>query len=162
MLSEVTAVVFIPLTRGKVAVIDFDDFEKVRPFSWQAAKNGHRWYARAARGGKTIYMHRHLLGLSGKTRPDHKDGNGLNNRRRNLRVCSPAQNAQAFQKKRSGTTSQYRGVFWDRHNAHWGARIEKNYKKYFLGCFSKEMDAARAYDAKARELFGEFASPNFP
>lgn len=141
MLPEVKAVVFIPLTQGKVAVIDFEDWEKIRPFNWQAAKNGHRWYARTSRGGKTIYMHRHLLGLSGKTRPDHEDGNGL---------------------KRFGTTSRYRGVFWDSHNAFWGARIEKSGKKFFLGCFSDEKEAALVYDKKARELFGEFASPNFP
>lgn len=165
MLPEVAAVVFIPLTSGKVAVIDFDDFEKIRPHKWFALKKGNRWYAARWTGipGKINEpMHRFLTDAPLGTEVDHYDGDSLNNQRRNLRVCSRVQNARAFRVKAADTTSKFRGVSWDNTRAKWFSKIESEGKQFPLGRFDNEEDAARAYDKKARELFGEWASPNFP
>lgn len=168
MLPEVKAVVFIPLTQGKVAVIDFEDFEKVRPYNWYAHKNDHTWYARRTDYEKSgIVLHRFLLNATKGVKTDHKNGDGLDCRSTNIRICSTSQNAQSYQTKRSGMTSRYRGVFWDKHKARtnrapWIGRICADGVNIHCGAFDNEEDAARAYDAKARELFGEWASPNFP
>lgn len=160
-----SAIVFIPLTRGKVAVIDFEDFEKVRPYKWHADKNGHRWYAtRGVRlSGKLqkIYMHRFLLKAPVGTLTDHDDGNGLNNRRYNICVCSEAENQHSFRTKSKNASSKFRGVSWLPALSRWRAGIEKSGKYFNLGNFESEEAAARAYDKKALELFGKFASPNF-
>lgn len=159
-----SAVVFIPLTQGKVATIDFEDFDKVRPYRWNAFRGRKTWYARRSVGtdSQKIYLHRQLLAASSWEQVDHRDGNGLNNRRDNLRLCSNAQNHQARQSKHLLATSNYRGVCWDFARGLWFAQIKHKGKHYNLGRFVNAEDAARAYDKKARELFGEFASPNFP
>lgn len=152
----------IPLTKGKVALVDDADFEAVNAFKWYVTKAGRRFYA--ARGSKVrIYMHRFLMGprVPGV---DHRDGDGLNNQRENLRPATTAQNAQAFRSEKIGATSIYRGVRVRRHlrNAKWTAEIKVSGKKIHLGYFILETDAARAYDVASRKYFGEFASPNFP
>lgn len=164
MLREVTAVVFIPLTRGKVATIDFEDFEKVRPYKWHAVKMQARWYAmhRFGKHGHCMPMHRFILDAPEGCQVDHEDGDGLMNRRYNIRLCSRSQNQQAKQRKRAGSTSQFRGVSWYSRDSVWVAQICKNGTWFYLGRYRDEEDAARAYDAAARKYFGEFASPNFP
>lgn len=158
-----SAVVFIPLTQGKVAVIDFKDFNKVRGIKWHAHRSNRRWYARyrdPVRG--LIYLHRFLLCPPSRVQVDHKDGNGLNNCRYNLRKCSNRQNHQAFKRKRPQATSQFRGVCWYARDAVWTAQIFFRGRQIHLGRFLDETNAARAYDDKAKELFGEFSALNFP
>lgn len=154
-------VISIPLSQGKLAVIDAEDFEKVRDFKWFAHRRRSLWYARRQSKGQTIHMHRVILSASSGVQVDHIDGNGLNNRRNNLRLCSRAENLRAFQHKRRNTTSKFRGVTFCKRDSVWEAGIERQGKKLYLGRFRIEEDAAHAYDKKARELFGEFASPNF-
>lgn len=155
------AIVFIPLTQGKVAVIDFEDFEKVRPYKWQAHRTKTRWYATRTFGKRFVKMHRFLLDAAKGNKVDHRDGDGLNNRRDNLRECSNAENCRAFRKKWSGSTSKFRGVSWHKSSSSWVSQLCFNGKVFHLGCFKHQEDAARAYDKKAKEIFGEFAQPNF-
>ena len=124
---------------------------------WYAARHSSR------KNGKqtTIQMHRLLLGLKpGDSREsDHKDGNGLNNRRNNLRIATRAQN-QHNQRPQKGT-SRFKGVCWHRDAAKWQAQIQIERRKIHLGYFDSEIEATRAYDAAARNHFGEFARLNF-
>ena len=92
---------------------------------------------------------------------DHIDGNGLNNRKSNLRICTKAQNVHNS-RPRTNTSSKYKGVFWNKANKKWSATIHKGDKWTYIGGFDDEKEAARAYDRKAAEFFGEFAYLNFP
>lgn len=158
-MREVKVEVFIPLTKGKVAVIDFEDFDKVRGFKWNAVQKRRCWYAR---GPDSKYLHRILMGVtSKKIQVDHIDGDGLNNTRKNLRICNNQQNNCAKKRIKLNATSGFRGVSWDKQTGLWRAKIMHNRKTISLGRFLTEIDAAGAYDKKAKELFGEFASPNF-
>lgn len=151
----------IPLTQGKVAIVDDADFEELSKYKWQAHRTRNRWYATRTFGKRFVKMHRFLLSAAKGIKVDHIDGDGLNNRRDNLRECSNAENCRAFRKKWSGSTSCFRGVSRHKASSSWVAQLCKNGLVFHLGCFQNEEDAARAYDVKARELFGEYASPNF-
>lgn len=160
-----TAVVFIPLTQGKVTVIDFDDFEKVREFKWHVTVRKKRGYAARNSGhseGKRrlILLHRELV--EGAITVDHIDGDGLNNRRYNLRAASYQQNNFAFRRKSSGCSSVFRGVTWDRRLRKWKAAFQLNRAYNHVGLFMSEVEAAKAYDSAVKKAFGEFAACNFP
>lgn len=97
---------------------------------------------------------------------DHKDGDHLNNRLDNLRLATTAENSRNT-RKRVGCSSQYKGVCFSKGGHHprgrpWQASIQLNKKRLAIGMFASEIEAAQAYDVKARELFGEFACLNFP
>lgn len=91
---------------------------------------------------------------------DHADGNGLNNTRENLRPCSYNQNS-ANRRKSVGTYSRFKGVTWVKARGKWKASIKAYGEVYFLGEFDNEQDAARAYDAAAIKIFGDFSATNF-
>ena len=91
---------------------------------------------------------------------DHKDGDRLNNRIKNLRPATRLENNRNSRNRKS-STSQYLGVHLNKRLKKWCARISTNGKGKHLGCFDDEIEAAKAYDAAAKELFGEFANPNF-
>lgn len=154
---------------GLVALVDDEDYELVSRWSWRLkVKKGKYFYARAARwrnGMDTdILMHTLLLSPPPEMFVDHVDGNGLNNQRSNLRLATNAQN-QANQNARQGGTSRFKGVYYDRHHKGqkpWRARITKAGRKYSLGRFATEEEAARSYDAAAKEIFKEFANLNLP
>ena len=154
----------IPLTRGKVAIVDDEDFERFGGFKWYADKR-NAWYARRAFGPrshrKSVYMHRQILNAPPSLECDHINGNGLDNRRCNLRLCTRSQN-NMNRHRSCGGSSRFKGV--GRHNPRnkWRAYIGDNGKLHHLGLFANEIDAAHAYDNAATELFGEFASLNFP
>jgi len=152
MLSKV-----IPLTRGQFAIVDADVFLWASLISWHAEKRKHTFYAARKIAGRTSYMHREICFSEAEVH--HKDGNGLNNIRRNLRPATRAQNMHGF--LRTFGSSTFRGVSWSREKKKWLAKITVNYRQIFLGRFSSEKEAARAYDAAAKKYFGEFASPNF-
>lgn len=154
----------IPLTQGKVALIDAADFERVNQYKWYArlAKSGI-WYAMRNTPGhprKTLLLHRFITNAPPGVDIDHWDRDGLNCQRYNLRECDNAKNMHNRKRNKKGT-SQYKGVHWHTRNSKWLASIQVNHNKMHLGLFDNEEDAARAYDAKARELFGEFARTNF-
>lgn len=151
------------IAAGRVALVDDEDYELVMRHCWRVLEQkipGHqvRSYARASayRDGNrtTIYMHALIAGYP---HPDHIDHDGLNNQRANLRRASGSQN-MGNQRPRVNKTSRYKGVNWDSHRQRWRAQImRKN-----LGRFAIEEEAARAYDAAAVAVWGEFALLNFP
>lgn len=124
-------------------------------------KDGNKWYAQARRGKTTVRMHR--LILPGVPNIDHVDGNGLNNRKSNLRASTHSQNKMNSGKiNREGCRSQFKGLTWIEYRKQWRVRVTKNYQHYYVGYFDSDVEAAGAYDKKALELYGEFAILNFP
>lgn len=156
----------IPLTQGKVALVDNEDayLAKVK---WCASFHHLTWYVRrrvAREDGRpsTQMLHRAVLGLTDpRVVVDHINGDGLDNQRENLRVVSTSQNI-AKARLRMTNTSGFRGVTWDSPRQRWVAQIKVDYARKFLGRYYAAEDAARAYDAAARQHFGEFARLNFP
>lgn len=154
----------ISLTQGKVALVDDADYAAVSAFKWCAYKTsrGHFYAKRNVRkpdGKQHIQFLHHFL-MPG-VRVDHRDGDGLNNQRHNLRPATRQQNRQAFQRKKPDATSQFRGVTWLATDKKWQAQLGHNGRTFYLGRFADETEAAKAYDKAARERFGEFASLNF-
>ena len=154
----------VPLTQGQFALIDEQDADLILPHRWFALRDGHTYYANrkspTVDGKRTrIHMHRVILDAPVGMDVDHRDGDGLNNTRENLRLCSRSQNM--MNQRLKGGTSQFKGVHWRKKCAKWQARIQINGKRISLGHFIDEIEAARAYDTAARELFGEFSRTNF-
>lgn len=161
--SEAERVRKIPLTRGMMAIVDAQDHAFLRWFNWYALSNncGKFYAARDVKtGGKrqTVLMHRVVLGLSGALEGEHENGNSLDNRRENLRPATRTQNHANRKRLPIGKSSPYRGV--SAHLGAWTAQISINNKKKHLGRFHDPVLAARAYDAAARQQFGEFANLN--
>lgn len=153
----------ISLTQGKVALIDDEDLEIIEGYKWYCRKTHHNYYAVAhkyiERKRTSIQMHREILKCTFKEyQVDHIDGNGLNNCKSNLRIVTPQQNS--FNRKYTFGTSMYKGVSWNKRDDFWQATIKYNGKSKMLGYFKDEMDAAKAYNEAAKELFGEFAALN--
>lgn len=147
----------IPLTRGFVAVVDADDFEWLSRFHWHVDTSNRRtFYARARINGETVAMHRLIMGLPTRGRSpqvDHINSDGLDNRRSNLRVCDPSENTA--HSRLGAPESGYRGVC--AYPGGWKAFVTFRGVNYDLGVFDDPLTAARARDAKALELHGEFA-----
>lgn len=146
------------------ALVDDCDFERLNQWKWHAVNRGNTLYAERLelRFGKNTAMHRMILGITDKhIQADHRDGNGLDNRRSNLRTCTHAENNRN-KARGSRNTSGYKGVSWKKEHAKWGANICFGGKQVFLGYFFCLIKAAKAYDAAAKELHGEFARLNFP
>ncbi len=150
---------FIPLTQGKVAIVDAADYQWLSMYKWNASESKNAFYARNSKR-RRIYMHRFIMNAPPDKVVDHKDHNGLNNRRSNLRICSSAENLR--NRRPNKKTSRYKGVHWCKESRIWKAVIKFRGKKQNLGQFDNEIDAARAYDKAARQLFKEFAYLNFP
>lgn len=160
---------------GKFALLDDEDYEYINKFSWICSKNKHNFYL--ARQGnkndlcagmykKTIFMHRVILNQLKGTIVDHIDGNGLNNQKSNLRIVTPSQNMMN-RRKNKNTASDYKGVSLNKRKLRgkpysWMSTISINNKKMTIGRYDSQIEAAKAYDKKAKELFGEFAKLNFP
>jgi len=159
----------IPLTRGMSAIVDTEDFERVSALTWHAVntpKGSQWWYAehryKDGRVSRGFSLHRFILGVTDPAiKVDHRDGNGLNNSKTNLRSCTPAQN-RANSRKQPNTTSRFKGVHRRKTETKFVAAIKIANKSKYLGAFENEEDAARAYDAAAKAHHGEFAKPNFP
>jgi hypothetical protein len=154
----------IPLTQGKYAIVDDEDFEWLNKWKWCALINKYTWYACRwiqieKNRGKIIFMHRLIMNTPEGMHTDHKNHKGYDNRKYNLRICTQTQNLQnrAIQKGHS----RYKGLYLNENRSKWRGQIRCNGKKHCLGTFKNEIDAAKAYDKKAIELFGEFANTNF-
>jgi hypothetical protein len=153
----------IKLTKGKVALVDNEDFEYLNQWKWQAFITQAGLYVSRIvyDNGKRIriYMHRAIMKLSlGVQFIDHVDHNGLNNQKSNLRICTSSQNQG---NRKIGThSSKYKGVFL-KNKRYIISQIKIKGKCIYLGTFKTEEAAARAYDAEAKKYHGEFANLNF-
>jgi hypothetical protein len=149
----------IPLTRGKVALVDAEDFDVLSERSWCLGAGGRYPVSRV--GGKVVCMHRLLMTPEQGLEVDHISGDTFDNRRANLRLCTIQENH--FNRRRySNGSSGYKGVSWYRPYSKWRAYATKAGRTHHLGYFDAAEDAAHAYDAAACNLFGEFAYLNFP
>lgn len=157
---------YINLTQGKQAIVDDEDFESLLRYKWHTNKNNNTHYAihaykdKKTKKSKKIKMHRLIMNPTKHQEIDHKDGDGLNNQRSNLRICTGSQN-NMNSKKRKNCSSKFKGVCWTRNDKKWRTRIIVDKKEIALGCFLKEIEAAKAYDKAAVKYFGDFARLNF-
>lgn len=145
-------------SQGRFAIVDDEDFDFLSKYKWQSFAAKKTFYATAHINGKTVYMHRMIMGvLNTKKIIDHIDHDGLNNCRYNLRAATYSQNnMNTLHRRRKNPTSKYKGVHWDSITKKWRAGIM--HRK--IGRFVNEVDAAIAYNERAFELFGEFACLN--
>ena len=158
-------VCFIPLSRGMFATVDVEDYPELNKYTWTVRKEGNTYYAnRTKRVGdrrKQEIMHRKITNAPDGLVVDHINHDGLDNRKQNLRVCTRKQNSRN-QLPYKNVTSKYKGVYWEKQSKCYRASVRKDGKLYNLGRFKDQKEAAKAYDERAVELFGEFAYLNFP
>lgn len=158
----------IALTGDMEALVDDDMYDHLMQWKWRSKSHRRTFYAlsRHKVNGvrKIITMHSIVLPPTEGRFPDHINGNGLDNRRENLRLATQVQNAQNAQKRRDAVGSKYKGVGL-KHPGFprpWSAEIKSNKNRYILGSYETEIEAAIAYDIAARLYHGEFARLNFP
>ena len=153
-------VAYVPLTQGLEAVIDLQDISCVSGSNWYAFGRGkHKYAARWSfgdEGKKLILMHRHILQPPNEMDVDHADGNGLNNRRSNIRIATRSQNMHNKKMQRNNT-SGFKGVHWDRNKKKWQANIKLNDKRHYIGLFNSAEEASEAYRAASEKLHLDFA-----
>jgi hypothetical protein len=151
---------------GYETIVDNEDYEILITYGWNPVieTKNNTVYVQVRIGTAHIRMHRFIMHLHGydieKKLIDHKDRNGLNNQKENLRICTHSKNMQNSNKTRSTTTSDFKGVSFVMSRKKYQSTITLNGKQLFLGYFHSEIDAALAYNEKAIELFGEFANLN--
>jgi hypothetical protein len=157
----------IPLSKGYAAIVDDEDFDVLSRWRWHATVSRTTIYARRMEPGprgvvrRGIFVHDEIARPPAGYEIDHINGDGLDNRRANLRIATRSQN-HANQRPRLGPkSSRFKGVAWDSYGGRQPGRWRAHFQKRHLGTFLNEEDAARAYDAAAREGFGEFARCNF-
>ncbi len=154
----------ITLNHGLSALVDDADFERVAAKHWRVIQpnKGGAIYATSYEGPRktrrAIYMHRFIVGALPEQQVDHWNRNGLDNRRENLRLCTGTFNNANSKLPRTNTTG-FKGVS-HHSNKYWVAHVQYRRRHVHIGMFPTAIDAARAYDAKALELFGEFARTN--
>ena len=161
----------IPLTRGEVSLVSPEDFEGLARFKWYAdiCRGGRQKYAvrgtaktETGHRQRKVRMHRQILCAPPGLQVDHINGDTLDNRRANLRLCSNAENARNQRRPFGKKSSVFKGVCWNREHGRWVAYIKVDGRKIHLGYFDFETGAALAYDGAAQEYFGEFARVNLP
>jgi hypothetical protein len=152
-------IAYVPLTQGYEAVIDADDMPLVDGFNWTAliAPKTVYAYRKDCSGPKqrAIYMHRVLMGEPEGMHIDHRDGDGLNNRKFNLRDATPSQNQQNSRLP-SSNTSGFKGVSWHPRGGKWRAQIGVNGENLHLGLFPTPESAHAAYCSASADLHGKF------
>jgi hypothetical protein len=154
----------ISLSRGLVTVVDDEDYARFSAFSWTATPGKGTFYAYRRVGAgprKNVWLHREIAGTPEGMKTDHCNGDGLDNRRSNLRICTHVENCRNLQRVRAHS-SVYKGVSWQDRKRHWKASLRLDGRFVYLGSFMTEEEAVHAYDVAALELFGEFAQLNFP
>jgi len=150
----------IELSRGLVALIDDEDYPAISQFKWTASARNYAYRVTQDSGKQSYHaLHREIMGLqSGDSREvDHIDGDGLNNQRANLRICSHAENT-LNRRMSKRNTSGFKGVTWSKCNRRWQAQIMIGGKQKWLGLYDSPEIAHAAYKAAADALHGEFAN----
>lgn len=156
-LTENCRLIYLP--NNKYTVVDAMDYDRVMQFKWIESAG---YIISTDPTCPQIRLHRFILGIfDPNIHLDHKNRNPYDNRRSNLRICTPTQN-NFNTGPRKGCTSIYKGVYFDKRCRKWLAKITESSKTRYIGLFTDEAIAAQAYDKKAKELFGEFAYLNFP
>lgn len=162
-----------PMYPNAITFVDDEDYDRLSQHNWYVSGKAELLYAirqrrdpsiKNPRGQSkqvTILMHREIMNAPDGYMVDHKNMDTLYNLKSNLRICTHAQNARN-QKISSRNTSGFKGVSWDRLHKKWRAGICYGNEIIFLSYHTCLIKAARAYDTKAKELFGEFARLNFP
>jgi hypothetical protein len=153
----------IPLTQGKFALIDRDDYEDIGRFAWHAYQNRNTFYARRGWvvGGNLVMirMHNQIMGVKDAESPvDHASRNGLDNRRRNLRISTRGRNKH---NSCPSSSTGFKGVYVTRYGT-FMSQARVNGESHYFGTFDTAEQAALAYDSGVREFYGEAASLNFP
>jgi hypothetical protein len=155
----------IPLTQGKHAIVDAGDYDKLIKLKWYYNKTGYAINLKYIRGSgrknqkqTCLYMHRLIVNPPDEMYTDHINGDKLDNRRCNLRICTNKENTR--NKKKTCGTSKYKGVSWDIKSSKWRASIAPNKICLYLGVFNTQEEAALAYNEAAIKYFGEFAKLN--
>jgi hypothetical protein len=153
---------YIPLTRGLFAIVDAEDYEWLSKYKWHAGRPtraGKIYARRSTHGGGVILMHRMIMNPPKGMVVDHINGNTLDNRRCNLWVCTQAENIQNGGLHK-GAKNRFKGVY--PNGRKWYGRVKYKGETYYLGLFDDEVEAAKARDRKALELYGKHAWLNFP
>lgn len=151
-------------TKGEEILVDTEDYKKVNLFNWNCSLNGRVRYARRffrpsdTKKLGSQSMHRLILNEP-EGQVDHINGNGLDNRKENLRICTVQQNS-CNRRKVKNSSSKYLGVTFHKRDKKWQAQIKTNKKPIFLGYFKTEIDAAKAYNSAALKYHGQFAKLN--
>jgi hypothetical protein len=144
----------LPLSQGKVAIVDADDFERVSAFKWSFGGGGY-----AMKRSPPYRMHRFIMNAPADVEIDHINGNRLDNRRCNLRVCTRMENGRNLSLRRDNK-SGFKGVRWHKGARKWCASIMVDQKSIHIGMFEDMNDAVLAYNKAARTLHGNFAKLN--
>lgn len=156
---------FIHLSQGKRTIIDAEDAEWAEQFNWSLNTKGYV-FRRARRGedrpyGSSILLSREVMKCPEHLWVDHVNHDVRDNRRNNLRCATISENAGNMRMQKRNRAGR-KGVRLVVSTNKWSARIQRDGKNIHLGCFTTPDEAARAYDAAAKEMFGEFAWVNFP
>jgi len=151
---------YIPVSPTEFAIVDREDYEELSKYKWGVRRCGRHVYAIRYDNRKVILMHRAIMHPPDNMLVDHFDGNGLNNRRSNLRICTPAQNT--YNSRPRGGASKFKGVDFVKRTGKYRAAVGHKGKKCIAGEFRDEVEAARARDKLARQLQGEYAWINLP
>ena len=145
----------IKLSRGLVTIVDDEDYEKVIKLKWSPVSKGRGKPDVYVRHRSRLYLHRFITDCPKGKQVDHINGNGLDNRRCNLRICEPGENSRN-QKKRINNKSGYKGVSWIKDKKKWKSCICFNYKNIHLGFFDSIEEAASAYALASQKIHGKF------
>lgn len=152
-------ILYVPLSGSdKVTLISAEDANRVLAYSW--CLDGR--YVKSSRpiNGKRVRLHRFILDADSKSNVDHINGNGLDNTRENLRLCTQAENLANQRPQVRSKSSKYKGVFFHSHSGLWVAALKKGGKRFATKYFKSEVDAAVAYNSMAKDAFGDFARFN--
>lgn len=153
----------IKLSQGKTSLVDDEDFEKFNIFNWNAHKKGNSYYAkrgvRIKLKHKTLLLHREILDAPDGFDVDHIDGNGLNNQKSNLRICTRKQNLWNSSPHKDNANGA-KGVSWHKQDKKWRVRIMKDGINYELGLFDSIKEAKNAYNIAAKKYHGSFSRLN--
>lgn len=150
----------IKLTKGKFALVDNKDHEMLIKYHWHYRPDGYAARRNKTKNGKQVaLMHRFILDLKPKEFCDHKNGNRIDNRRKNLRRCSSSENNMNANISKRNTTG-YKGVSWYKRLKKWRVQIASGGKYFWLGYHSDIRKAAQVYNKKATKLHGKFSKIN--
>ena len=147
----------IQLTQGKVALVDDEDFERLNQFKWSVYKNHKTWYASRKNKQQKILMHREIMNAPKHIQVDHRNGDGLFNCKKNLRLCTHQQNQFNQKHAQKNNKLGIKGVRWRKDRKKFEAQIRFNGKAIYLGRFAVLADADQAYRVAELKHFKEFA-----